>query len=132
MILERFNVRFSNNSASAFIKDLKKNVNIYFSENDLSRKANNQMVLKTLVMLTLTFGPYALIMSNLFSAWSMLGLAIIMGIGMAGIGFSVSHDALHGAYSSNNRINTLLGLTFDLLGANGYMWKITHNEIHHT
>ena len=26
----------------------------------------------------------------------------------------------------------MLGYTFDLSGANGYMWKITHNVIHHT
>ncbi len=55
-----------------------------------------------------------------------------MGIGVAGIGFSVSHDALHGAYSSNARINVMLGLTFHLLGAIGYLWKIKHNVIHHT
>jgi len=39
---------------------------------------------------------------------------------------------LHGAYSHNPRINRLIGFTFDLLGANSYMWKITHNVIHHT
>jgi linoleoyl-CoA desaturase len=62
----------------------------------------------------------------------MLGLCFAMGLGMAGIGFSISHDALHGAYSSKNTVNEILGLTFDMLGANGYMWKITHNIIHHT
>jgi linoleoyl-CoA desaturase len=51
---------------------------------------------------------------------------------MAGIGFAVAHDALHGAYSDNPRVNQLIGYTFDLIGANGYMWKITHNVIHHT
>src|SRR5699024_2243431 len=42
------------------------------------------------------------------------------------------HDALHGAYSSNKHINRWLGYSFDMLGANGYIWKITHNVIHHT
>jgi linoleoyl-CoA desaturase len=55
-----------------------------------------------------------------------------MGIAMAGVGFSVAHDALHGAYSSRPWVNTALGASFDLLGANGYMWQITHNVIHHT
>jgi linoleoyl-CoA desaturase len=55
-----------------------------------------------------------------------------MGVGMAGVGFSVSHDALHGAYSNSKLINRIIGYSFDLLGANGYMWKITHNVIHHT
>jgi linoleoyl-CoA desaturase len=62
----------------------------------------------------------------------MLGLCVVMGFAMAGVGFSIGHDAQHGAYSSNPRINTLLGWTFELLGANGYMWRLTHNLIHHT
>ncbi len=90
------------------------------------------MVLKTITLLALTFVPYGIIMSGRLSAWPMLGLAFVMGVGLAGIGFSVSHDALHGAYSSKPWLNRLIGLSFDLCGANGYMWKITHNVIHHT
>ncbi|MGH7447683.1 MAG: hypothetical protein ACRELT_08985 [Longimicrobiales bacterium] len=44
----------------------------------------------------------------------MLGLCVLMGVGMAGVGFSVAHDALHGAYSSNPRITRLLGYSFTL------------------
>ncbi len=130
--MDTVSIKFSNKSAPDFIRDLKKQVNSYFEENNLSRKANGAMIMKTIAMLLLTFGPYALIMSNQFSIWVMWILALVMGVGVAGIGFSISHDALHGAYSSNNRVNTALGLTFDLLGANGYLWKITHNVIHHT
>jgi linoleoyl-CoA desaturase len=90
------------------------------------------MVIKSIVLLSVTFGSYALILSNAFTPWQMLGLAIIMGVGVAGIGFSVTHDALHGAYSSNPRVNQFIGYLFDFLGGNGYMWKITHNVIHHT
>lgn len=90
------------------------------------------MVAKTVLLLLLTFGPYGLILTNRFSPLAMLGLAVVMGVGVAGIGFAISHDALHGAYSANPRVNSLLGRTFDLLGANGYIWKITHNVIHHT
>ncbi len=90
------------------------------------------MVVKTVLLLTLYFGSYALIISGLFSLEVMWFLTFLMGIGMAGVGFSVSHDALHGAYSSNKHINRALGYTFDLMGANGYIWKITHNIIHHT
>ena len=90
------------------------------------------MIFKTIAMLAITFVPYILIMSNQLSLGTMWALTFVMGIGVAGIGFSIAHDALHGAYSSNPRVNTLLGLTFDLMGANGYLWKITHNVIHHT
>lgn len=131
-LLETVLVKFSNKSEKAFIKDLKKRVDAYFAENDLSPKANGAMVMKTVLILLITFVPYGLIMSGLFGPWAMLGLCIVMGVGVAGCGFSIAHDALHGAYSSNPAVNTALGLTFDIMGANGYLWKITHNVVHHT
>ena len=90
------------------------------------------MVVKTVLILALAIGSYGLIISGQFAPRQMLGLAFLMGIGVAGIGFCISHDALHGAYSSNPTVNKVLGYTFDFLGANSYMWKITHNVIHHT
>lgn len=125
-------VSFKGNNDRDFVTDLKDEVNRYFENRNLSRHADYRMVLKTVILLTLYFGSYGLIISGAFSWPAMLGLCIMMGIGMAGIGFSVSHDALHGAYSSNKTVNKLLGYSFDLLGANGYIWKITHNVVHHT
>ena len=125
-------VTFNNKIDQEFSKTVKKKVAEYFKENNLSENANASMVLKTIILLTVYFGAYALIIFGGLSLNWMWALAFVMGVGMAGIGFSISHDALHGAYSSNSRINTALGLTFDLMGANGYIWKITHNIIHHT
>ena len=125
-------VTFNNKIDREFSKTVKSRVNKYFEENNLSRHANASMVIKTIIILGIYFGSYALIISGQFSLGIMWLLCVAMGIGMAGIGFSVSHDALHGAYSSNNKINYLIGLTFDIVGANGYIWKITHNIIHHT
>src|SRR5699024_3562035 len=101
-------------------------------ENNLSKNANTQMVTKTILLLAAYFIAYGLIISGTLSLQSMAALCFVMGIAMAGIGFSISHDALHGAYSSNKKVNQWLGYTFDLMGANGYIWKITHNVIHHT
>lgn len=125
-------VTFNNKLDREFSKAVKARVNAYFEENNLSRHANAAMILKTVIILTVYFGSYALIISGQFSLSIMWLLCVVMGIGMAGIGFSISHDALHGAYSSSNIINKIIGLTFDLVGANGYIWKITHNIIHHT
>lgn len=130
--MEPTSVKFSNGTARAFTRDLKQRVDAYFQEQGISKKANGAMVAKTVAMLALTFVPYGLILTGWFGPWTMLLLAIVMGVGVAGCGFSIAHDALHGAYSSNARVNAGLGLTFDLLGANGYLWKITHNVIHHT
>jgi len=125
-------VTFNNSTSREFSKTVKQRVDQYFEENNLSKHANTQMVLKTIILLSVYLGCYALIISGQFSLGTMWFLTFLMGIGMAGVGFSVSHDALHGAYSSNKYVNRALGFTFDLLGANGYIWKITHNIIHHT
>ena len=111
---------------------MKSRVHAYFEETGLSQKANAQMVLKTVVMFSMVAVPYLLIMTNRLSPWVMLGLCVVMGVGFAGCGFCIAHDALHGAYSSNRNVNVALGLAFDLSGASSYMWKITHNVIHHT
>jgi linoleoyl-CoA desaturase len=125
-------VKFESDRNVDFSQDVKKEVNAYFEENNLSKHADWRMVVKTIVLSGLYFGAYGLILYGWFGSVGMLGLCFVMGIGMAGIGFSVSHDALHGAYTSNKRLNRWIGYSFDLMGANSYIWKITHNIIHHT
>jgi linoleoyl-CoA desaturase len=125
-------VKFATDREKAFMHELKERVAAYFDGRGISDKADARMVMKTVLVLALTFVPYGLILTGWFSPWTMLGLAVVMGVGTAGIGFSIAHDALHGAYSSSRRVNDWLGLSFDLMGANGYLWKITHNIIHHT
>jgi len=130
--MARATVSFDNQKSQDFTSELRDRVDAYFEENDLSKHANPRMVVKTVAMLAMVFVPYFLILFGGFGVWTMLGLAIVMGVGVAGCGFSISHDALHGAYSSSKTVNHWLGLTFDLLGASSYLWKITHNVIHHT
>ena len=125
-------VTFAPSSGARFVAEVKERVAGYFQGGRISPGANAAMVAKTFIMLGITFGTYALILSNRFSPWQMLGLSVLMGIGMAGIGFTIAHDALHGSYSSRPWVNKVLSFSFELVGANGYMWKITHNVIHHT
>ena len=125
-------IRFSNREAAAFVAELKTSVAGWFEATGRSDKANAAMVIKTVVLLGTLIGSYLLVLTNSVTGWGAAGLVVLMGLAMAGVGFSVSHDALHGAYSSKPWVNTILGASFDLLGANGYMWQITHNVIHHT
>lgn len=125
-------VTFPCRAAAAFVQEVKTRVAEYFERSGESQKADWRMIARIVTSLALLFVPYGLILSGRFTSAEMLGLAIVMGVGMAGVGFGVSHDALHGGLSSSNAVNYIFGLTFDLLGANGYMWKITHNVVHHT
>ena len=119
-------------SAPSILTELRTAAAARLSERGRTRKANASMVVRTIVMLGMTFGAYALILGGGLPGWAMLGLAMVMGVGMAGIGFGIAHDALHGAYSSSPRLNRLLGYTFDLCGASSYLWNHGHNVAHHT
>ncbi|HEY4099506.1 MAG TPA: acyl-CoA desaturase [Gemmatimonadales bacterium] len=125
-------IAFPSRGAEEFVREVKAAVAAHFASTGRSTKGDWTMWLKTVIVLLMVAGPYAAIMSRHFAPLTMLGFALVMGVGMAGVGFGISHDALHGAYSSSPVVNRLLGLTFDLLGANSYMWKLTHNVIHHT
>jgi len=84
-------------------------------------------------MLALFFVPLLTLASGMVtSVWMLFTLYILSGLGMAGIGMGVMHDAIHGSYSKNKKINTLLGYSFNLIGANATVWKIQHNILHHT
>src|SRR5690554_6489388 len=91
-------ITFDNRRNRDFSKTVKARVNAYFAENNLSKFANAAMIRKTIALFTLYFGSYALIISDILPVWGMWAMCFVMGLGMAGIGFSVSHDALHGAY----------------------------------
>lgn len=91
------------------------------------------MIGKTILMLVTFFLPLIIINIGIItSPWLLFSLYITSGLGMAGIGMSVSHDAIHGSYSNKQKINTLIGYTINLIGANATVWKIQHNVLHHT
>lgn len=84
-------------------------------------------------MLSLFFVPLILLASGMATSVGILFLLYILsGFGMAGIGMGVMHDAIHGSYSKNKKINKILGYSFNLIGANSTIWKIQHNVLHHT
>ena len=91
------------------------------------------MVAKTVFMMTLFIAPLMILSSGIVSSTFLLfSLYITSGLGMAGIGMGVMHDAIHGSYSRNKKTNKLLGYTLNLIGANADVWKIQHNVLHHT
>ncbi|UBM58709.1 acyl-CoA desaturase [Marinilongibacter aquaticus] len=59
-------------------------------------------------------------------------LYLVSGAGMAGVGMCVMHDALHGTYSRNTKLNELMGYTLNLVGGNRDIWKMQHNVLHHS
>jgi linoleoyl-CoA desaturase len=116
-----------------FSATLNKRVNDYFKANKLSRHANAEMVIKTICMFAAYFVPYTLIITSVITGTAGLLVALlVMSIGLAGIGLGVMHDANHGAYAKKNWVNTIIGYSLNLVGANAFNWKVQHNVLHHT
>ena len=125
-------IKFDNKN-SEFVKVLRKKVNEYFKEKNISKHANFNMFVKTLFMISIYFVPFSFIISGFIEAWWInLLLWAVMGFGMAGIGMSVMHDANHGSYSKSKRVNTILGYVIHLIGGSATNWKLQHNVLHHT
>ncbi|MCR6637520.1 MAG: acyl-CoA desaturase [Sporocytophaga sp.] len=125
-------VRFIDAQKSQFYSTVRGRVNDYFKEQRLSKNANALMYFKTTFFLGGLIFIYCLILSNKFNPLFMFLLAILLGMFTAFVGFNVCHDAIHGAYSSKSYVNRALGYVFNILGANAYVWNISHNIIHHT
>ena len=116
---------------SVFVKTLKKRVDSYFKENKISKHANFNMFLKTILLILLYFGSYSLLYIFNASYFSIV-LWFAMGFGMAGIGMSVMRDANNGDYSKNKKINNVFGIFITLLGGNYINWRIQQKELNQT
>ncbi len=125
-------LKFIDQKNSKFFQTVRKRVDHYFEANNLTKRADVNMVVKTVIYLVAFVSLYVLILMEVFPDMVNLFLAIALGMNMAFIGFNICHDALHGSYSSKPWINNSLGFLFNIIGANVYIWKITHNKIHHT
>jgi linoleoyl-CoA desaturase len=116
----------------AFRLDLRQRVEAYFVRTGKSRHADGFMVAKTLVYLGAAVGLVVTLLGGRVGGPGSLALELVLGLVVAGLGFNVAHDALHGAYASSRTVNQVLGALFDLLGASSYNWKRAHNGVHHT
>ncbi|MEM9547926.1 MAG: acyl-CoA desaturase [Bacteroidota bacterium] len=119
------------NKNTDFHKTLKNRVDAYFSENDLSRKANAFFYGKVVVILgslaALYAGIYLIHIESIlwYFNWFAFGLVTLIML------LNIMHDALHGNISYKNRVNRSYGIIFKLLGLNDTIWINLHNYQHH-
>ena len=126
-------VKFNTDKQKEFIRDLRKNVHRYFKENNITRYANFNMVIKTVFMISLYFVPFILMLTGTVTGfWPVILMWVLMGFGMSGIGLSIMHDANHGSYSRNKKVNDALGYLINFIGGYRENWKIQHNILHHS
>lgn len=124
-------VRFVNKDKNQFFNVLRKRVDQHFIDNNLSKHANGQMVLKSVVLICAYILPFVFMMAFHPPMGLSLLLWFMMGLGIGGIGMSIMHDANHGAYSESERVNKWVGRTINLAGGGVLNWKLQHNVLHH-
>ncbi len=117
-------------SQKEFIKTLRSRVDEYFKLNNTTKHANGAMVFKTLFIFAGMGLSYAAILTEFlgltFLWWPLLGFFTAM------CGLNIGHDAIHGSYSKSPFVNKWLSYSFNLIGANAYLWNIAHNVVHHS
>lgn len=126
------NIRFARGEQLEFFSTLRKRVDAYFKDNNISHRGNSTMVIKTIALMAMYIVPFIVILTISLPFWATLLLWAVMGFGLAGIGMSVMHDANHGAYTSSETMNKWLGYSLNLLGGAAENWKYQHNILHHT
>lgn len=124
-------VKFSNLQAS-FTTTLKKRVDEYFKSNAIERTGNGKLYRKAIVLVTIAVAAYFTLLFVPMPWWLSLPLCALLGLSFAGIGFNVMHDGGHGSYSEKKWVNELMSYSLNLLGGNIYLWKIKHNNNHHS
>lgn len=124
-------IHFAKVDQQHFFSTLQSRVNEYFRENEISKTGNYVSYLKALVMFTFYSFPYILMIFGVLTGWWTVLAYCIMGIGTAGIGLCVMHDANHGSFSKHAGINNLMSYSMNLIGGSSFTWKIQHNVLHH-
>ena len=126
-------VKFPKAKQNDFNRKVRARVRDYFAENNISQYANWNMYLKTIFMVSAYFTPYILMVLGVITHPLLIAASyVMMGFSVAGIGLCIMHDANHGSYSKNGKVNKILGHILNVIGGNALNWKIQHNVLHHT
>ncbi len=124
--------KFSRHYDADFFKTLHQRVNQYFKVNNKSIYGGGRIIFKTVVMFAVFLVPFLIMLLGVVTnPWLVLGLWAVMGLGIAGIGVNIMHDANHGSFSKSKRLNNTVRLVMNLLGGDASIWRLQHNVLHH-
>lgn len=125
-------IKFQGQRNPEFIAELRTRVSEYFDTNNISKFGNLNLVVKAIFMFSLYLVPYVLMLlgvinsfAGVFAAW------ILIGMGKAGVGMAIMHDANHGTFAKNRGMNNFLSKSLYFVGGFPLNWQYQHNTLHH-
>ncbi len=117
---------------SSFPKVLRRRLDDFFSEGNISPKADRTMWVKIAVGLAVLAGSWIALYALKLDSWWFVGLYLLNAIAQTFLLLNIAHDSNHNAISSVRSVNKALNYVFDVCGINSYMWRILHHRGHHS
>ena len=117
---------------SAFPKVLRRRLDGFFIDRNISPKADRTMWVKVATGLSVLAGAWIIIYLLRPDSWRFVALYLVGGIAQTFLLLNIAHDSNHNAISSRSVVNKSLNYVFDLCGISSYMWRILHHRGHHS
>ena len=112
-----------------FLATLRARVDAHFG--DRPRSDDPRLHRKAAFIVAWFLASYVLLLTVQIG-WLQLLLCLSYALAASALGFNVFHDANHGSFSSNKRLNLLVSqLTCMMLGPSRYLWRHKHHVLHH-
>ena len=117
---------------SSFPRVLRRRLEDFFSEGNISPKADLAMWIKIAVGLAALAGSWIALYTFKPDSWRFVGLYLLNAIAQTFLLLNIAHDSNHNAISSSRFVNKGLNYVFDVCGISSYMWRILHHRGHHS
>ena len=117
---------------STFPKVLRRRLDRFFADQNLSPKANSAMWFKIACGLAVLAGSWIALYALRPGSWKFVALYLLGGLAQTFLLLNIAHDSNHNAISSRPFINKTLNYVFDVCGISSYMWRILHHRGHHS
>jgi len=117
---------------SSFPKVLRRRLDKFFADKDISPKADRTMWFKIAAGLAVLAGSWIAIYAFKPASWMFVALYVLSGLAQTFLLLNIAHDSNHNAISSVPSVNKTLNYAFDVCGINSYMWRILHHRGHHS
>ncbi|MBL7812782.1 MAG: acyl-CoA desaturase [Bacteroidetes bacterium] len=125
-------IQFPRTEGNRFFQELRTEVDTWFRSRGVAKTGDIRLYFKTAVIVLFTPLLFVLALWTGLPVWASILCFGLMGLGHALAGFNIMHDACHGAFHANPKVNNFMGDILSLMGSTAYFWKVQHNVIHHT
>ena len=119
-------------AVSSFPKVLRRRLERFFADQNMSPKADSTMWVKIAAGLTVLLGSWIVIYALRPDSWRFVALFVLGGLAQAFLLLNIAHDSNHNAISKVPAVNKVLNYVFDMCGINSYMWRLLHHRGHHS